>query len=119
MAHDNSSNSSGVWDVRRRLVIPALTRKADASALHSALVSLDGVKGVITDIARSMLEVRYDASITDYRTVVTLLDERGFSPRRSWWSNLKGSWYQFLDSNARDNAHLPPPSCCNKPPRKR
>jgi hypothetical protein len=55
----------------------------------------------------------------DYLTVVRLLEEQGFPPSNNWWARVKASWFQFTDSNARENANLPPPACCNKAPKKR
>jgi hypothetical protein len=37
-------------------------------------------------------------------------------PLSNWWTRLKASWYQYTDTNARDNANAPPAACCNKLP---
>ena len=115
----SQASASGVWDVSRTIRIPALKHDADATLLARAMEAQDGVKRVTADIARQRLEILYDASMVDYQTVITLLEQQGFPPVKNWWSRLIGNWYQFTDSNARENANLPPPACCNKAPKKR
>jgi copper chaperone CopZ len=107
----------GTWEVRRRIKIPALAHAADAMAVERAVSALSGVRKVATDVDRHQVIVRYDASQTAYQMIVEVLERTGFPPLDNWWSRVKGNWYQFSDTNARDNAKAPPPVCCNKPPK--
>ena len=107
----------GTWEVRRRINIPALVHAADALAVESAVSALSGVRKVATDVGKHQFVVRYDASQLGFQSIVEVLENTGFPPLDSWWSRLKGNWFQFTDTNARDNAKAPPPACCNKPPR--
>ena len=109
---------AGAWEVRRRIRIPALADAADAAAAESALGRLPGVRGVAADARTRQVAVRYDASRTAYREIAAALESAGFPPAGNWWGRLRGGWYQFSDTNARENAQAPPPACCNKPPRR-
>ena len=107
----------GVWEVRRRITIPALVQAADASTVERAVSALSGVCKVVADGDRHWVDVRYDSSRSDYQEIEAALKNAGFPPLDSWWSRFKGRLFQYSDTNARDNAHAPPPACCNKPPK--
>ncbi len=103
--------------VRRRIEIPALASEADARRVEQALDALPGLANAAVDIAKHHLEVEYDAARIDYQAIMKTVESVGFPPSHGWSSRVRGSLYQFLDSNARDNAKAPPPPCCNKPPK--
>lgn len=113
----NQSHLRGVWDVRRKIVVPALAGEANPACAIEAVEGLNGVHGVSVDAQKKRLIVAYDASRIDYQSIAVTLDEAGFPPLDSWWSNLRARIYQFTDSNARENANTPAPPCCNKPPK--
>ena len=117
MKSQDPMKPQGTWEVRRRIGIPALVHAADALTVERHLNALAGVRKALGDMARRRVEVRYDASEVDYRTVAQRLEAIGFPPDDGRWSRFKGGLFQFLDTNARNNAHAPPPACCNKPPR--
>ena len=104
-------------EVRRLIAIPALTGEVDAMMVEQAVNVLPGVANVAADITKHRLMVQYDAAQSDYQAIVQALDSAGFPPSHGWSSRIRGSVYQFLDTNARDNAKAPPPACCNKPPK--
>jgi len=108
---------AGVWEVRRRIRVPALVDVDDAMAVERAIRALPGVRKVVTEVDKHRIGVRYDATQSTYQAVVEVLGNIGFPPLDDWWSRFKGNMYQFSDTNARDNAKAPPPACCNKPPR--
>jgi copper chaperone CopZ len=105
------------WEVRRRIKIPALVHAADAVAVERATSALSGVRKVATDVDKHQVVVQYDASQSAYQAIEEVLKNTGFPPLDSWWSRVKSNWFQFSDTNARDNAKAPPPACCNKPPK--
>lgn len=111
------SQNRGVWDVRRKIVIPALAGEDDPSPAIEAVEALDGVRSVSVEAEKKQLAVAYDASRIDYHSIAVSLSEAGFPPSDSWWSNLRAKMYQFTDTNARENANAPAPPCCNKPPK--
>lgn len=119
MSTSQSPQPAGVWVVSRKVRIPSLSHEADGVTLARALEATDGVKRATPDLAHHRLKIRYDASVIDYRALVIAMEEHGFPPARNWLARLKGNWYQFTDSNVRENANLPPPACCNKAPKKR
>ena len=119
MSKSQSPQPAGVWAVSRKVRIPSLSHEADGVTLARALEATDGVKRVTPHLAHRRLEICYDASVIDYRTLVKAMEAHGFPPAGNWLARLKGNWYQFTDSNARENANLPPPACCNKAPKRR
>ena len=117
MKNHDSLKPVGTWEVRHRIDIPALVHEADAMVAERTIGSLSGVRKVAVDLNKHQLVVRYDASQTDYQKIVDASTSIGFSPTDNWWSRFKSSWFQFVDTNVRDNAKAPPSPCCNKPPR--
>ncbi len=111
------SNDRGVWDVRRKIVVPALTGDSTPASAIETVEALEGVRSVGVEAKEKQLIVSYDASRIDYHTIVTILSQAGFPPLNSWWSNLRAKIYQFTDTNARENANTPASPCCNKPPK--
>lgn len=107
----------GTWEVRRRIKVPALVHAADVIAVERAVRKLSGVRRMASDVEKHQVVVRYDASQSSYQAIVEVLENTGFPPLDNWWSRFKGNLYQYTDTNARDNAHAPPPACCNKPPK--
>lgn len=102
--------------MRRSFVLPSLTPD-NADKLEHAVGELPGVCKYAVDADKQRVVILYDASKTDYETVSGALVSSGFVPQDNWWSRLKGGWFQFTDTNARDNAKAPPPACCNKSPK--
>ncbi len=117
MAHNAPAQPSGAWEVTRGIKVPALRHAADAMQLTQALETSTGVHRAQAQVDKQRIVVRYDATQTDYRSIVCILEETGYPPTKNWWARMLASWYQFTDTNARDNANAPPPACCNKPPR--
>ena len=117
MKTSNAMSSEGAWDVNRRIEIPALVHAADGMAIERVVNAVPSVLHVAINVEKNLVIVRYDASKLNYQLILELLENTGFPPSDSWWSRVRGSWYQFSDSNARDNAKAPPPACCNKPPK--
>ena len=106
----------GTWEVTRRIKLPALGHAAAAMAVERALESLIGVRKVRADVEKKQVRVRYDATGSNYQAIVRVLENTGFPPLDNWWSRLKAGWFQYPDTNSRDNAEAPSPPCCNKPP---
>lgn len=119
MSNTRAEKSAGFWDVCRKIRIAGLQEAADATEMTRILEALNGVKKVKPEVEKARVIICYDASRIDYKTISAALQGKGFAPAAGWWSRLKGGWYQFNDSNARENARLPPPACCNKPPPER
>ncbi|HDK38074.1 MAG TPA: cation transporter [Thiolapillus brandeum] len=114
---NDSSKPIDDWDVRRYIKLTDFLSTADAAIVRNVLGTLRGVNSVNTEVGKNQVVVVYDASKLDYRAVLKALETTGVFPARGWWSRIRGSMYQFSDGNARDNAKVPPPVCCNKPPK--
>jgi copper chaperone CopZ len=92
-----------------------LGHAADAMAIERGLGDVPGILKVVADVAKRQVSVLYDATDSDYRSLVTALEETGFPPLDNRWSRLKAGWYQYSDTNARESAQVRPSACCNKP----
>jgi len=103
--------------VRRGIRIPGLRDEVDARVLETLAETLPGVRGLVVELARRRIRVNYDASRLDYQALLQALAEAGLPAANDRWSRLRGSWYQYLDGNARDNAKAPKSACCNRPPK--
>jgi hypothetical protein len=60
--------------------------------------------------------VDYLLTRTDYQSLEHALDAAGLTPAAGRWARFKSGWYQNLDLTGRDNAEVPAPACCSKPP---
>jgi len=114
-----SSSPAGTWDVSRKIKLSLPIQGDDAQVVSRAIEALDGVKAISLDQGKQLLEIHYSAAVIDYSTLVANLQKCGFPTANTMWSRLKGNWYQFTDTNSRENANLPPPACCNKAPKRR
>ena len=85
--------------------------------MEAELGEMEGLHRLDFNMAKKQMTVDYDASRLSYQMIVDRLENIGFPASDSWWSRIKGGWYQYADSNLRDNAKAPPPTCCNKPPK--
>lgn len=108
---------AGTWEVVRKLKILGLNSPDDGHVAEESIRNIPGVLEVTTDIDNHILAVRYDASQIDYLSIIGVLKEANYPIVDNWWSRIKGSLFQYSDTNARDNAKVPPPACCNKPPK--
>ena len=105
----------GAWEVRRRIKIPALAHEADAAVVQRTLEVLRGVLTVRADVEKQHIQVRYDITICDFRTIAEALSEIGFPHPNNWWWHFKANQFQYVDTNGRDNANTPAPPCCSNP----
>ena len=99
MTTQDPMKPAGVWEVRRRIKIPALVYAADAMAVERAVSALSGVRKVAADVDKYQVVVRYDASQSVYQAIIEVLEDSGFPPLDSWWSRYKGSWFQFYHAS--------------------
>lgn len=74
----------------------------------------------ITDLQvnSEQLEVTYDQQVYKFSDIVIRLSDSGYEIEKGILFGLKSAWLDYLDRVARENASAPPPSCCNKPPRR-
>lgn len=115
-AKTSSLTPQGVWDVKRRMTLPEMTRDEDAAAAIHCLEVLPGVRGVRADLRRRRLTVTYDLLQVDYRRLLETLTQAGYATPDTRWSRFKASWLQGLDETGRQNASVPPSPCCSQPP---
>lgn len=116
MRNTVKQQTRNVWEVRRRIGLPALRDPADDRAAEQALAGIDGVLGVSVDHAKRRLAVDYLVTKTDYQSLERALVTAGLKPATGGWARFRSAWYQNLDLTGRENAAEPTPACCNKPP---
>jgi len=105
------------WEARRWIKIPALIHDADGAVIERALGEIAGVHRIGINLSKKRLIVEYDASKLSYQAIADVLEKTGFPPSNNWWSRIKAGWYEYADSNSRENAKVPPSACCNKTPK--
>lgn len=116
MTQNNTRPSSqGDWVVKRRFTLPTMAQESDTRVIAERLGRMPGVRGMSTDIERQRLTVAYDFIQTDCRTVLAALEEIGFPVADNRWARFKTNWYQYIDTNGRDNANAPAAPCCSNP----
>ena len=107
---------SAVWKVNRRIKVPELINSNDKLLIEQAMSKLTGLESMDIDINKQQLTVNYDASQLNFSTITKILHHIGKPPINNFWARVKASWYDYTDTNAKENANAPPPICCNKPP---
>ncbi|MBU0499130.1 MAG: heavy-metal-associated domain-containing protein [Gammaproteobacteria bacterium] len=113
MKSEDPTKPRGAWEIRRPIRLSA----GDAEAAQRLLLGLEGVLAAVAVPGRHRMLVRYDATRTDYSSIIAALEAAGHAHRRGWWVRLREGWYGYVDTVARDNAKIPAGPCCNKPPR--
>jgi uncharacterized protein YchJ len=119
MGKGYSHKSEGTWDVRRNITIPSLQHEADSRSVRGVVDTLAGVCQAEVELRRHRLKVRYDVTQVDFQMIKAELETAGYPTATGRWLRIKERWYRFIDTNMRENAHAPPPACCNKPPKRR
>lgn len=115
MSKDQFVRTRGAWDTRHWIGVPGMVHEADAQRLCEYLEALNGVSGVSCDTGSQRIRVTYDQTRLDYDTLLQQLEAFGFPAADGWWARQKGTWFQYLDRNARENANAPEPPCCSNP----
>lgn len=101
--------------VERVIKITGLTENNTAQLL-AEIDSLKGVDHVSIDNKRSELTAVYDASLCNINLIEDVINACGLHIADDWWSQLKESYYEFVDQNVKDNAAHEPWSCHKIPP---
>ncbi|BAO44384.1 heavy-metal-associated domain-containing protein [Thiolapillus brandeum] len=105
------------WEMARHLHLPTLVSATDAQQVRKALDEIQGIEDSVIDLTRRRLLVRYDVRQLDYMTLLGALENAGYPASSNLLDRICAKLYQYVDTNARENAKAPPPACCNKPPR--
>lgn len=112
---DNRLSIEGVWEVKRHISVPAMSRERDALVVGNRLAQIKGMRGVCGDARRQRLTIVYDVTQLDYDQVLDTLKETGFPSEDGPWERFKARWFQYLDTNGRENANAPEAPCCSSP----
>jgi hypothetical protein len=117
MKQPQASAPDNSREVRRRIKLAGPVDPEEARVIEEALVNLPGLRQARVNSKRRLVDIRYDVALTDYLSLLKILEEVGYPSLRSWWSRCKRGWFAFTEENMRQNAKAPPPPCCNKPPK--
>ena len=82
---------------------------------------LDTVAGVIStsyDRQDNSILFEYDLLKVTYSNIEDILIEQKMCQSNGIRKMLLTTWFDYLDTTARDNALAPPAACCNRPPRR-
>ena len=98
--------------------IPILP-SCNSKQIKAALDLLDSVTGVIKtsyDSQDNSILFEYDLLKITFSNIEDILIEQEMRQSTGIRKMLLTTWFDYLDTTARDNALAPPAPCCNKPP---
>jgi len=113
--NEQASSSVGDFRVTRTLRTAETFDEDQARRLEDALRAIDGVHVVAPEGSRRRLRVAYDTSRVGFGTLSRALTEAGQPPPSSTLVRLRAVWFDYLDTNARANAHAGGGACCSNP----
>jgi hypothetical protein len=87
----------------------------DTRTITERLASISGVRGITADIERYRVTVVYDITQSNYHEMLAALEEIGHPAANNWWARSKANYFQYLDTNGRENANAPAAPCCSNP----
>ncbi len=102
--------------LKRHLNLATAPTPQGEALLLQRLQALEAVVEVRLRGRRLLL--RYDPLGIDLAQLLPIIESTGVEPDPSWLQRCRRAWYQYQDEAVCENAGAPPPSCCNKPPRK-
>ena len=116
MVRNNTRLSTqGTWEVKRRITLPGMVHELDTRVIAQHLRGISGVRGTSADIERHCVTVVYDVTQSSFLEMLEALEEIGFPAADNRWARFKANLFQYLDTNARDNANAPAAPCCSNP----
>ncbi len=98
--------------------IPILP-SCNSNQIKTALNLLDSVTGVNKtsyDNRDNSILFEYDLLKITFSNIEDILIEQNMCQSTGIRKMLLTTWFDYLDTTARDNALAPPAPCCNKPP---
>jgi hypothetical protein len=101
--------------VERSIRVVGLTPD-NAAQLREEIDSLQGVAQVSIEEKQAEITIVYDATHCNINLIEDVINACGLRIANNWWSRMKGSYYQFVDQNVKDNAAHEPWSCHKPPP---
>ena len=104
--------------VRRKFALPFTGSKELKSRNISLIADNPVISKVEFDSTEKSISIEYDQLLTNYTGLLTILSGLGVNYKKGFGFKLRASWYDYLDTTARENASAPPPVCCNKPPKR-
>lgn len=103
--------------VKRKVALSFIGSKEPISKSISLIRNNPQIKKVDYAGADKSLLIEYDQLLLNFTGLLAILSGLGVSYKKGFIFNCRTSWYDYLDTTARENASAPPPACCNKPPK--
>jgi len=113
----NNMSIKKVCQVTREIKVSGSNSDLDVSRIKSELMCVEGVLEINFKLSSQKAMISYDLDKLNYEDVLEEIKLAGFFVESGIFSKLKQQWVAYLDSNIKDNSHLPPAACCNKPPK--
>lgn len=100
----------------RTRVVSAAILDNDAD-FERAMSVLRGVSGLRVSRSNSPGKIRitYDVSSFTYGDLISVLKAGELVTCPGWWQRLRIRWFDYLDSNLKDNLAASPAPCCSNP----
>lgn len=97
----------------------AILSGCNPNQIKATLNLLNSVTGVIKtsyDSQDNSILFEYDLLKITYSDIEDIVIEQKMCKSTGFKNMLRTTWFDYLDTTARDNALASPASCCNKPP---
>ena len=104
--------------MQRKIALSYTGSKEPVSKNIPLITDNPAIKKVDYDNTAENLLIEYDQLLLNYTGLLAILSGLGVSYKKGLIFNIHTSWYDYLDTTARENASAPPPACCNKPPKR-
>ena len=104
--------------VQRKIAISFIGSNKPVNKNIDLIRDNPAIKKVDYDSTAENLLIEYDQLVLNFTGLLAILSELGINYKKGFVLNCRSSWYDYLDTTARENASAPPPACCNKPPKR-
>ena len=99
----------------------AILSGCSPNQIKTTLILLNRETGVIKtsyDSQDNSILFEYDLIKVIYSDIEDIVISQKMCKPTGFKNMLRTTWFDYLDTTARDNALAPPAACCNKPPRR-
>ena len=104
--------------VTRNIYLRMSSSDATMNRLMSLVEETPSIKEAAYDSEDHKISIEYDQLLINFTGLLSILSAQGMNYKKGFGFKTRASWYDYLDTTARENASAPPPACCNKPPKR-
>ncbi len=102
---------------RRKIKLTTPLNNQQCHLLAQLAKTTQGITNFEYSETQHYIHVQYNAYSINFSRILSLLSTHHFSLQKNILFMLQTSWFDYLDTTAKDNANAPTPVCCNKPPK--